>query len=110
MTPFNPGNKDVLTYGECLKPAMKIKEQDDADQYFAQYATYIQRSLKKEPRKDGMTAEEIAKINIGYFAGYYDSETMRRVNELFKTRHPVFGKIVPMATEALQAGMTLAKQ
>jgi len=109
MTQFNPDNKDVLTYGECLNPAMKITDQDDADQYFTNYARYIQRALKKEPRDDDMTAEGIARINLGYYAGYYDEETMERVNRLFKTQHPIFGKTVPTATEALQAGMNRAK-
>lgn len=27
MTKFNPDNKEVLNYGECLDPAMKITDQ-----------------------------------------------------------------------------------
>ena len=35
MTKFNPENKDVLTYGECLKPAMEIETKEDAEQFKA---------------------------------------------------------------------------
>lgn len=91
MTTFNPENKKTLTYGECLKPAMEITDEADAQQYFRAYASYIQLGLDKEPRGDGMTAETIARHNLGYFAGYYDSATMERVNRLFNTAHPVFG-------------------
>jgi starvation-inducible outer membrane lipoprotein len=31
--------------------------------------------------------------NVGYFAGYYDPTTMRRVNEWLGAVHPVFGVV-----------------
>lgn len=108
MTPFNPEGKDTLTYGECLHPAMKITEQADADQYMAAYVAYTQRHLDAKPRGDDMTAEAICKVNLGYFAGYYDSETMARVNRLFCTTHPVFGNSVPGVREAMAAGRAAA--
>lgn len=93
MTTFNPENKDSLTYRECLQPAMSIREEADADQYFAAYVAFIQRSLDKEPRKDNMTAAQIARINLGYYAGYFDTETRERIYRLFACTHPVFGKL-----------------
>ena len=111
MTPFNPENKEVLTYGDCLNPAMKITEQDDADQYFVSYVAYIQQWLERESRADDMMAEDIAKINLGYFAGYYDSETRERVERLFRCKHPIFGAIAtegqPSAKEAYEMGKNL---
>lgn len=91
ITKFNPENKDTMTYGDCLHPAMKITEQEDADQYLTEYIAHIQKLLDKEPRDDNMTAEQIAKVNIGYFSGYYDGATAERVNKLFRTTHPIFG-------------------
>lgn len=91
MTKFNPENKETLTFGECLGPAMEIQDEADAKQYLAEYVAFIQKDLDKKPRNDGMTAEKIAKVNLGYFAGYYDFETMERVNRLFMTCHPIFG-------------------
>lgn len=92
MAKFNPENKETLTYGEALSPAMEITEQADADQYFADYVEYTKRQLVKEPRTDDVTAEQICKTNLGYFAGYYDFDTRKRIDKLFLTSHPIFGK------------------
>jgi len=109
MTKFNPEGKETLTYRECLAPAMEITEQADADQYKADYVAFIQKHLDKEPRNDNMTAEQIANVNLGYYAGYYDGVTMERVNRLYKTTHPVFGNSTPTAEEAFEAGRQAAK-
>jgi hypothetical protein len=108
MTKFNPESKELLTYGEALNPAMEITDQNDADQYLRDYITYLEGWLKKEPRGDNMTAEEIAKTNLGYYAGYYDNETRRRVEKIFMCAHPIFGKIenhVPTNEEAFNLGL-----
>ena len=108
MTKFNPDNKDTMTYRECLGPAMEITDEADAAQYFADYVSFIQKALDKEPRNDEMTAAQIAKINLGYYAGYYDAETRERVERLFSCTHPVFGGIAekgaPTTEEAFSAG------
>lgn len=110
MIKFNPDNKEVLTYAECLKPAMEIMDQADANQYLVDYIAYIQAALEKEPRSDEMTAEEIAKINLGYYAGYYNSETRKRVELLFCCHHPIFGSASQEITtqEAYEAGIKQA--
>ena len=108
MTKFNQENKETLTYGECLSPAMKITEREDANQYLKEYIAYTQKYLDEEPRDDNMTAEQIVKSNLGYFAGYYDNETRKRVERLFNCSHPVFGSIekngVPTSEEAFNLG------
>lgn len=88
MTKFNPEGKETLTYQEALAPAMQITDKEDAKQYFAAYCKYMQFWLDKDPDLEGRTAEQIAKINIGYYAGYYSTETAKRVYELFETKHP----------------------
>ncbi len=85
MIKFNPKNKKRLSYGECLKPAMEITNEADAQQYLDDYIAYIETP----PRPDGMTGEEIALNNIIYFSGYYDNETQERVKRLFCTSYPV---------------------
>jgi len=108
MTKFNSDGKETLTWGEALSPAMKITKQKDADQYFAEYVAYNQKWLDKNPRVDGMTAEDIARTNIGYFAGYYDDAVRERVEKLFHCSHPIFGKITkskPTMEEAFSAGV-----
>jgi hypothetical protein len=104
MVRFNPKNKETLTYGEALCPAIEIRDREEAQEYLRDYAAFIQKYLDKEPHPQGRTAMQIAKINIGYFAGYYDSETSRRVQELFETEHPIFGKTEPTPEEAFMAG------
>ena len=113
MTKFNPENKEMLTYGECLGPAMEITDPQDAQQYLAEYLKWIQKSRDKEPRDDDMTAEQIASANMGYYAGYYDNETRERVEKLFRCSHPVFGTIkdngTPTPEQAFKMGEDLAK-
>lgn len=100
MVRFNPENKETLTYGEALNPAMGIKDKAEAQEYLRDYAAFIQKYLDKEPDPKGRTAIQIAKINIGYFAGYYNTETMKRVHEVFDTEHPIFGKTEQTLEEA----------
>lgn len=78
MTKFNPENKKSLSYGEALKPAMEITEQEDADQYFADYVKWVEENFKdiKHPKT-------LCKVNLNYFAGYYGTETSQRVSRLF---------------------------
>jgi len=113
MTKFNPENKETLTFGECLGPAMEITDPQDAQQYLAEYVNHIQKYLDKEPREDNMTAEDVAKVNLGYYAGYYDNETRGRVESLFTCVHPIFGTVkdngIPTAEEALELGRLTAK-
>jgi len=108
-TQFNPENKDELTYGEILSPAMKITDPEDAKQYFKSYVNWIQKYLDKEPRTDNKTAEQIAKVNLGYFAGYYNNDVQKRVEQLFGAIHPIFGSSVPTPKEAFEKGKKLGK-
>jgi hypothetical protein len=68
---------------------MKIQTQEEADQYLEAYIDWHSEKFDHSRAK----AEMIAKINLGYYAGYYDPETMARVNRLFCTEHPVFGEV-----------------
>ena len=108
MVKFNPEGKETLTYGECLRPACeKIKTREEAAQYFKDYVAFIQKAIDKEGKEGkGKDAVAIAKSNLGYFAGYYDGETMERVNRLFDTSHPIFGRAFDVTPEqALKAGI-----
>jgi len=88
-TKFNPENKELLTIGECLDPAMEITDEADAQQYLEAYIEY-QEQFKNEFTA-GNTARSICLQNIGYYTGYYNLETQERVLRLFKTEHPIFG-------------------
>ena len=111
MTKFNPESKEVMTFGESLGPAMEITEQEDASQYFKNYVAFIQECHDKEPRLDDKTAEQVARENLGYYAGYYDHITRLRVEKLFSCTHPIFGEALlgcPTAEEAFKLGEELS--
>ena len=55
-------------------------------------------------------AKKIAKKNIGYWAGYYDEETTKRIWKLYRTEHPVFGKRWPKPDEAFRLGLKWGKK
>ena len=111
MTKFNKDNKDVLTYEECLGPAMKITNKKDAEQYLADYIKFIEKIQELEPDVEQDSAESIAKSNLGYYAGYYSNEVRERVEKLFCCAHPVFGSIkengIPTPQEAFDMGKNM---
>lgn len=100
--------KRDITIGEKYHPAMEIKTQEKADLYFEEC---IQHNMSfGNSRKE---AERVERINLGYFAGYYDTETRIRVEKLFKCVHPIFGSAeegTPSSEEALQVGIKIGKR
>ena len=102
MTKFNPENKEVLTYGECLYPAMEITTEEDAEQYLNAYIEYLEKF--KDTMTPGNTPKSVALVNIGYFAGYCDQKVYDRVMKLFKCKHPIFGDTYPTPEEAFNMG------
>jgi hypothetical protein len=111
MTKFNPENKEILTTGETLGPAMNITDQDDAKQYFEAYVNFSILTHKNETNAYE-NAVKVCKANLGYYAGYYDSKTRERVEKLFSCCHPIFGSIKdngePTAAQAFELGKKLA--
>lgn len=104
---MDPFPKDV-SIATKYEPAMKIADQAEADAYFERCVEHTMTRFGR-PRWE---AEEIERANLGYYAGYFDNETRRRVERLFRCGHPIFGKIAavgaPTPEEALQAGKDLA--
>ncbi len=106
---------DRITIGDKYGPAMAITDQSQADEYFE---ACVQQNLRQQARAnktpDRAEAEKIERINLGYYAGYYDAETRARVERLFRCAHPIFGEITkngsPTFDQALNAGCELAKQ
>ena len=99
---------DRMTIGEAYEPAMEMKDEALAHAYF-------EALVERHMRVFGTSREEAErteKANLGYYAGYYDNETRRRVERLFRCAHPVFGEIAkvgaPTPEEALKAGFDRA--
>ena len=98
--------KKNITYGEKYNPAMKIETQKEADAYFEKCVKHTM--LFNHSRKKAI---EIERKNFGYYAGYYDDETQKRVQMLFRCNHPIFGSAEKQITpqEAIEAGIQFAK-
>lgn len=114
ITKFNPAGKEELTYGDILDPAMMITEKDDAIQYKKEYIKFIDKQLVNGKNENGLTAEDIVNINLGYYAGYYSDDVRERVEDLFECSHPIFGKIkdngAPTPKEAFDFGANKIKE
>jgi hypothetical protein len=78
------------TYGELYGSAMQITDAAEATAYFelcVQYHMETWSMVRSE-------AETVNRQNLGYYAGYYDQETMERVQRLFLAEHPIFGPVL----------------
>jgi hypothetical protein len=95
-----------ITIGDKYRPAMEIDNQADADEYFERCVEHTVFWFGYN-RSD---AEQIELSNIGYFAGYYDSETAAWVYKLFKAAHPIFGTTRPTMKEAYEAGVCIGQE
>lgn len=84
-----------------------VKTHEEAQAKLIAYIAYIEKSNQNNPSIDHNEAIRIAKANIGYISGYYDKETMHRVQELYSAPHPIFGYESPTATEAFNAGKVM---
>lgn len=76
-----------LTFGEKYDPAMRITDQAEAD-------GYLELCVKHTMELAGVSREEaerLERMNLGYWAGYFDHETRQRVERLFKCEHPFLG-------------------
>lgn len=79
----------MATIGEVYGPAMEIQTPEEA-------AAFLEKETQRHVEEFGQDREEARRVilsNVGYYAGYYDSETQKRVYRLFNTEHPVFGKM-----------------
>lgn len=100
----------TLTSGELLGPAMRTVNAVAAIAYKNAYIDYLVR-VHGHSREHALL---LFRDNLGYYAGYYDGETRRRVEALFDCEHPVFGSIAengtPTAEEAFRLGMEMAEK
>ena len=85
-----PDFKDDVTIGDKYGQAMQIETGDDAKLYLEGCVAHSLRVnrliLEEDARKQELD-------NIGYYAGYFDEETRKRVERLFGAIHPVFGSV-----------------
>ena len=97
--------KKNATIGELYHPAMDLQTSQDA-------ADYLEELIEWAVAEHGQTREEAREIqptNLGYFAGYYDRETMERVFRIFGAEHPIFGLANVTPEQAFQAGVEMVQ-
>lgn len=99
---------DKITYADKYGPAMKITDQAEADRYFALCVEHQMRISGCDQTR----AVYVEGNNLGYYAGYYDNETRKRVERLYRCAHPFLGAIAekgpPTPEEAFEMGRALA--
>lgn len=95
---------DNITIGDKYRPAMEVQTKGEADAYWELCVSHTMKRFGKTREE----AEIVERSNIGYFAGYYDSETSARVLDLFGSEHPIFGTRRPSPDEAMMAGVVAA--
>jgi hypothetical protein len=103
MTKFNPENKEKLSVAETALVALNIIDQDDAEQWMAEYIKHVEKEVSNITDAEKLskfaeiekiighkiTAEEICKANIAMVAYLTkDNEARVRVQKLFKAEHP----------------------
>jgi hypothetical protein len=76
-----------ITIGEKYGPAMKVKTEAEAREYFEACVRH-NMAASNHTREQ---AERIERVNISYFAGYFNHATQARVEKLYGAAHPIFG-------------------
>ena len=100
--------KNYETFGEIFDLALDLAKKDtyEAQEWFYEYVNCISMDNSYSWDK----SIEIAKSNLGYFAGYYNQEVCDIIYKTYQCSHPVFGdkpfEISP--EEAFKKGMELA--
>lgn len=108
MQPF----PERMTVGDKYGPAMVITEQTEANEYFEACVEHTMRVCSEVMRADDprAEAERIERINLGYYAGYYGTETRVRVEILFGAKHPIFGSSIDNEPVSAEKAFELGKQ
>lgn len=100
-----------------MNAAMDIKDADEAKQFLDDYVEFLREKNSwtietcfNVANGDLFFEEELAKKNLGYWAGYHSVKTRERVERLFDCEHPIFGRYAEMGSptnkEALECGRT----
>jgi hypothetical protein len=94
---------DEATRGDLYNPAMSVATREEATEYLA---ALVRRNIRVSGNSQE-EAERVERINVGYWTGYCDEVTAACAQELYGFGHPIFGKFVPSAQEALVVGLAM---
>ena len=105
-------NKKYETMGEIFDLANSLAKEgikSKCEDFLITYATSILDANESVTNYE--EALNIARSNLGYFAGYYDRKTYDRINKAYGAIHPVF-KTNPFdiaPEEAYRIGLEMGK-
>jgi len=94
VAPFVWEGKTLDRYPDIIDTALRIKDKKKLSAFVEAYSA-------RGPYALG---------NIGYFAGYYDTKTAKKIYAIFCTAHPIFGTSRPTVQKAFEMGKQLAKR
>lgn len=99
--------KKLETFDEIFNEGLRLarEDKDKALNFFGEYVRFL-AEVNNKPIEE---AEEAAKSNFGYFAGYYNAEVCEIIYNTFQCCHPIFGDKpfdVP-PEQAYQAGLKI---
>ena len=82
--------KTFDTMGQVFDEALRLAKSKDSTEIKNFFNTYAEACA----RDNHTSLDEgiiMAKRNLGYFAGYCNSDTIKLINETYNTSHPIFG-------------------
>jgi hypothetical protein len=77
----------MSTYGEQFDSALKCQTREEAEHW-------MEIEVSKFVEEFGVSPDEairVIKHNLGYMAGYYSSDTQKKISILFSADHPGYG-------------------
>ena len=98
-----------MTIAQRYAIAMTITDQEEADEFLDKLVTFHMQHTTRSR----ISAEEIERSNLAYYAGYFDEKTRIRVEQLFNCVHPVLGAAKngsPTPEECFKLGMRLGAE
>lgn len=91
--------------GEFISAVFSVDNEKDAKEFYDGYVEYLKVELAKKPDPHGMTAEQIARGNVGWCFGEGMQQKKVAMWSKIGASHPVFGVSVPTPTEAVDMGV-----
>ena len=91
---------------DIWKAILRVKTTDVAKRFYTGFIVWLGKMQEREKVKSQMTAEAVAKDNIGWCYGEGMSpDQIRMWVEVCGAHHPVFGTKIPSAEEAYKLGL-----
>ena len=98
---MNYRGKELNTIGEVFDEALRIAKTNNKDEAYDFFYAYV-NLISTENKYSWDKSIEIAKANLGYFAGYYNEEVCDIIYKTYNCCHPIFGD-KPFSVDPVEA-------